>query len=57
VGDSFLETIRVRLPAGLRSRLDEAARREERTHSEIIRQALRKALEPARSESDREDPR
>ena len=45
----FRETIRVRLPARLRDRLDAAAREQERTYSEVIRQALREALdrEPA----------
>ena len=41
----FRESIRVRLPAGLYERLDQVARREERSHSEIVRAALRMALE------------
>jgi hypothetical protein len=35
----FAEAIRVRLPSGLRAQLDAAAAREEKTHSEIIRDA------------------
>ena len=46
----FRESIRVRLPASLYERLDEVARREERSHSEIIREALRAALGPHRLE-------
>jgi metal-responsive CopG/Arc/MetJ family transcriptional regulator len=40
----FQDVVRVRLPVRLRARLEETARREERTHSEIIRDALRKSL-------------
>jgi metal-responsive CopG/Arc/MetJ family transcriptional regulator len=46
----FRDSIRVRLPANLYERLDEAARRDGRTHSEIVREALRMALGPQRSE-------
>jgi metal-responsive CopG/Arc/MetJ family transcriptional regulator len=46
----FRESIRVRLSAGLYERLDEVARREERSHSEIIREALRAGLGPQRLE-------
>jgi metal-responsive CopG/Arc/MetJ family transcriptional regulator len=42
--DTIRESIRVRLPAGLHERLDQVARREERSLSEVIREALRAAL-------------
>jgi metal-responsive CopG/Arc/MetJ family transcriptional regulator len=50
----FAEAIRVRLPSGLRAQLDAAAAREEKTHSEIIRDALRKSLGSDRQECDDE---
>jgi metal-responsive CopG/Arc/MetJ family transcriptional regulator len=52
----FRETIRVRLPAGLHSWLEEVARREERSHSEIIREALRTALEPRPAQQQERQP-
>jgi metal-responsive CopG/Arc/MetJ family transcriptional regulator len=48
----FQDVIRVRLPAQLRARLEEVATREERSHSEIIRDALRKCLTTDRQEQD-----
>ena len=42
----FHETIRVRLPSRLRGRLDAVAREQEKTTSEIIRESLRRTLEP-----------
>jgi metal-responsive CopG/Arc/MetJ family transcriptional regulator len=48
----FRDSIRVRLSAALYERLDEVARRDERSHSDIVREALRMALMPP----DQRDP-
>ena len=40
----FRDSIRVRLSAGLYRQLDEVAQRDGRTHSDIVREALRIAL-------------
>jgi predicted DNA-binding protein len=47
----FRETIRVRLSAQLHARLEETAAGEGRTHSEIVRQALRENFADEREDS------